>query len=115
MTIKPNTKRQEGATMSKEELGKKIAKAKLDLNTKLLTGESTTAARAALRELEDELKAIERAQADQKAAQEAAQRSFEEVRSNRIAENAQTLAEARAARLQSLVRPIPDMRSSAHA
>lgn len=115
VTTKPNTKRQEGATMSKEDLSKKIAEARGSLMTALMTGDPTAKLREYIRELEAELAAIERAQADQKAAQEAAQRSIEEVRSHRIAENARTLAEARAARLQSLVRPIPDMRSSAHA
>lgn len=112
---KPTMKRSQEAAVSKEDLSKKIADARGSLMTALMTGDPTAKLREFIRELEAEFAAIESAQADQQAAQEAAQRSIEAVRSNRIAENAQTLAEARAARLQSLVRPIPDMRSSAHA
>lgn len=110
---KPATKRSQEAAVSKEDLTKRIAKAKLELNTALLTGESTTAARAGLRTLEAELAAIERQEADQKAAQEA----MRQIEADGIARAAQTLLEARNARIAAITTrfPIPDNRASFHA
>lgn len=112
MTNKPNTKRAVEVDMSKEDLSKRIAAAKLDLNTALLTGEPTNAARAALRALEDEQRRIDAATAEQQAAQQARA----QIEADRIADGASSLAESRAARLSLLSDRfrIPDVRSLAH-
>ncbi|WP_168794443.1 hypothetical protein [Paraburkholderia aromaticivorans] len=110
---KPATKRSQEAAVSKEELSKKIAAARLDLNTLLLTGESTTTARAALRALEDEQCRFDAAAADQHAAQQA----LAQIESDRIAEAAATIKEARDSRIAAIAtrfaipaRPVFDSR-----
>ncbi|MGF6994654.1 hypothetical protein [Paraburkholderia sp. GAS32] len=113
MTIKPTTKRAPEAAMSKEDLSKRIAAAKLELNTALLTGEPTTAARAALRTLEAECAAIEQQEADQIAAQQA----LKQIEADGINRAAQELLAARNARIAAITTryPIPDTRTTFHA
>ena len=99
--------------MSKEDLSKRIAAAKLELNTALLTGESTTAARAALRTLEAELATIEK----QDAAQIAAQEALKQIQADGINRAAQELLAARNARITAITTryQIPDTRTSFNA
>jgi hypothetical protein len=96
--------------MSKEDLIKKIAAAKLELHTALLTGEPTTAARAALRVIESELAAIEQQEANQIAAQQA----LKQIEADGINRAAQELLDARNARIAAITTryPIPDTRTS---
>ena len=106
-TAKPNRSPKEGATMTKDELAKAIAAAKLTLNTALLTGSNTSDARALLKKLQGEQDALNAAAAREQAAQQA--RADEEQK--RINESAQALLEARNGRLGSIasrfaVRPI---------
>ncbi len=108
--------------MSKEDLSKRIAAAKLDLNTALLTGEPTTAARAALRALEDEQRRIDAAAADQQAAQQAALQALAQIEADRVAEAAATIKEARNNRIAAIAtrfaipaRPVFNSRDSFHA
>ena len=111
---KPATKRsQEAATMSKEDLLKRIATAKLELNTALLTGEPTTSARAALRTLESELAAIEQQETDQIAAQKA----LKQIEADGIDRAAQELLAARHARIAAITTryQIPDSRTTFNA
>ena len=102
MTKQTNIKRgqQEAETMANEPtLAHKIGQAKLRLNTLLLTGESTTAARAALKSLTDEQKALDAAAAEQDANQHAARQSLAQIEADRIANDAVQLAAARANRI----------------
>ena len=63
--------------MSKtDDFAKRIAAAKLDLNTALLTGSPTAALRGALRALESEKAAIDAAAAERQANQDAAQQAL---------------------------------------
>jgi hypothetical protein len=104
MSNKPNTKRaMEAETMSKEDLSKRISAAKLELNTALLTGESTTSARAALRTLEYELAAVEQ----QEAAQIAAQEALKQIEADSINRAAQELLAARNARIAAITARFP--------
>ena len=101
MTKQTNIKRgqQEAETMTNEPtLTHKIGQAKLRLNTLLLTGESTTAARAALKSLTDEQKALDAA-AEQDANQHAARQSLAQIEADRLANDAAQLAAARANRI----------------
>jgi len=113
MTTKQNTKRATEAAMSKEDLSKRIATAKLELNTALLTGEPTTAARSALRTLEAELAAIEQKEADQIAAQQA----LKQIEADGINRAASELLAARNARITAITTryQIPDTRTSFNA
>jgi predicted DNA-binding transcriptional regulator YafY len=99
--------------MTTETLGQRIAQAKLHLNTLLLTGESTTAARAALRMLEDEQRALYAAAAADQANKQAAQQSLQQIEADRIANDAAQLAAARANRIAMIGQRfrIPDARS----
>lgn len=101
----------------KEDLASRIAAAKLHLNTVLLEGGNTADARAALKKLQDEQVAIVAAQAQQEADAQAAQQGLGQIVSQRINDAAQTLAEARHARISCLSERfrIPDIRSSATA
>jgi hypothetical protein len=107
----------EAATMTKGELLKKIAAARGSLTTALLTGDPTAKLREYVRELEAEYAAIEQEEATQIAAQIAAQQAAQDAEGRRINEAAQTLLEARNARIAAITTrfPIPDMRSSYHA
>ncbi|MGF6771965.1 erythromycin esterase-like protein [Paraburkholderia sp. GAS199] len=106
--------------MSKEDLSKRIATAKLDLNTALLTGDPTAAPRAALRALEAQHAAIEQQEAAQVAAQQAAKQRAEQAHAQSIDDAAAEILAARNARLAAMnkrfsVRPIFDARGSSHA
>jgi hypothetical protein len=86
-----------------ETLKHRIAQARLLLNTKLLTGEPTTSARAALRTLESELAAIEQ----QEAAQIAAQQALKQIEADSINRAAQELLAARNARITAITTRFP--------
>lgn len=107
--------------MSKtDDFAKRIAAAKLDLNTALLTGSPTAALRGALRALESEKAAIDAAAAERQANQDAAQQALATIERQRINDAAKTLLEARNGRIAAIatrfpVRPIPDVRSSSRA
>lgn len=104
-----------------EDLAKAIAAAKLNLNTALLTGELTTELRALLRELQADKKKLDDASANAAVAQESVQRARLAAQAQDINAAAQTLQEARNARIAdiaarfSVSRSIPDARSSSHA
>jgi hypothetical protein len=102
-------------TTKTADIAKKLAAARGALTTALLCGDPTAKLREYVRELEAEQAALEAAAQQQQANQEAAQQALEAITRNRIAESAQTLADARSARLAALTRPIPDTRSSSHA
>ena len=89
--------------MSKDELSKKIAAARLELNTALLTGSPTAAARAALLTLEAEYAAIEQQEADQIAAQQA----LKQIEADGINRAAQELLAARNARIAAITTRFP--------
>lgn len=116
---KPNTKRSpEAMTMTKVELSKKIAAARGALTTALLTGDPTAKLREYVRELEADMKKLDEAAADQQAALQA----LAQIETDRIAEAAATIKEARNNRIAAIAtrfaipaRPIFDSRDSFHA
>lgn len=120
MSNKPNTKRAvETAAMTKEDLSKRIAAAKLELNKALVAGDPTAKLREYLRELEAEQKKLADSEDAQIAAKEAAQRDAQAAEAQRINEAAETLQEARDNRLAALstrfaipARPAFDSRNS---
>lgn len=114
MTNKTATNRKPmEATVSKEDLKKKIAAARGSLTTALLTGDPTDKLRAYVRELEADLAAIEQ----QEAAQIAAQEALKQIESDGIKRAAQELLAARNARIAAITsrHAIPDARTTFHA
>ncbi|MFX1716752.1 hypothetical protein [Paraburkholderia sp. A1RO-5L] len=107
-TTTKNRSPKEAATMSKtEDLAQRIAAARLHLNTVLLEGGNTAGARALLKKLQAEQDALNAVAADL----EAAKRALAQIEQDRINESAQTLLEARNARVASIasrfaVRPL---------
>lgn len=104
-TVKPNRSPKEAATVS--DLKTKIEAARAALTKALVVGDATAKLREYLRELEAEQARLEAAAADQ----EAAQQALAQIEADRIADNAQTLLEARDARVASIatrfvVRPL---------
>jgi hypothetical protein len=116
VTTKPTTKRSQDSAMSKEDLSKRIVQAKLELNTLLLTGEPTATARAALRALDDEQRALDAVAAAEQANKQAAQQALRQIEADRIAHDAGQLAAARANRIAMIGQRfrIPVTRSLAH-
>jgi hypothetical protein len=96
---KQMSKQAQGAAVSNVDLASRIASAKLALNTALLTGEPTNDLRAFLNELLAEQARVDAAVADQ----EHAQAALKQIQANRIADDAEALAEARANRLDALL------------
>lgn len=81
------------------DLAQRVAAARLHLNTVLLEGGNTADAREVLKKLQAEQAAADAAAADKQAAQQA----LAQIEVDRIAASAQTLLEARDARVASIV------------
>lgn len=117
-----NKTKPQGAAVSKEDLSKRIAAAKLELNKALVAGDPTARLREYLRELEADQKTLADSEDAQIAAKEAAQRDAQAAEAQRINEAAETLQEARDNRLAALstrfvipARPVFDSRKSFNA